>query len=82
VADDQPAILDALALLLDDEGFAVTVARSPQQLLTAVDHASARGPEFDAVLIDLNYTRDTTSGREGLDLLPRCRRPTPRCRSS
>ena len=69
VADDQPAILDALALLLEDEGFAVTAARSPQQLLTAVDHASARGPEFDAVLMDLNYTRDTTSGREGLDLL-------------
>jgi DNA-binding NtrC family response regulator len=65
VADDQPAILDALRLLLSDEGFAVEVARTTPQLLQAVQVR-----DFDAVLMDLNYARDTTSGREGLDLLP------------
>ncbi|AHG87814.1 sigma-54 factor interaction domain-containing protein [Gemmatirosa kalamazoonensis] len=66
VADDQAAIIDALRLLLSDEGFEVETARSPQQLVTAVESR-----DFDVVLMDLNYTRDTTSGREGLDLLPR-----------
>ena len=66
VADDQAAIIDALRLLLTDEGFEVESARSPQQLVTAVE-----SKDFDVVLMDLNYTRDTTSGREGLDLLPR-----------
>jgi DNA-binding NtrC family response regulator len=66
VADDQAAIIDALRLLLSDEGFEVESARSPQQLVTAVE-----SKDFDVVLMDLNYTRDTTSGREGLDLLPR-----------
>ncbi|MGZ8457540.1 MAG: sigma-54-dependent transcriptional regulator, partial [Gemmatirosa sp.] len=65
VADDQPAILDALRLLLADEGFDVEVARTPPQILQAVQMR-----EFDALLMDLNYARDTTSGREGLDLLP------------
>src|SRR5687767_4121090 len=66
VADDQAAILDALRFLLADEGFEVETARSPQQLLATVE-----AHEFDVVLMDLNYARDTTSGREGLDLLPR-----------
>ncbi|HEY0777173.1 MAG TPA: sigma-54 dependent transcriptional regulator, partial [Gemmatirosa sp.] len=70
VADDQPAILDALALLLGDEGFAVESARTPQQAVAAAGRAAARGADFDAALVDLNYTRDTTSGREGLDLIP------------
>jgi DNA-binding NtrC family response regulator len=69
VADDQPAILDALSMLLGDEGFAVETARSPQQVVAAAGRAVARGDEFDAALLDLNYARDTTSGREGLDLL-------------
>jgi DNA-binding NtrC family response regulator len=66
VADDQPAILDALRLLLTDEGFEVETARSPQQLLSAIEER-----EYDAVLMDLNYARDTTSGHEGLELLPK-----------
>ncbi len=70
VADDQPAILDALALLLGDEGFAVECARTPQHAVAAVGRAAARGADVDAALIDLNYARDTTSGREGLDLIP------------
>jgi DNA-binding NtrC family response regulator len=64
IADDQPDVLEALRLLLKGEGFVVEVAGSPAATLRAVDAA-----EFDAVLIDLNYTRDTTSGREGLTLL-------------
>jgi len=77
VADDQPAILDALALLLGDEGFAVETARSPQQVVAAVGKAVARSDEFDAALLDLNYARDTTSGREGLDLLEQLRSLDP-----
>lgn len=64
VADDQPDVISALRLLLKGEGYAVESARSPVEVLDAV-----RAAEFDALLMDLNYTRDTTSGREGLDLL-------------
>src|SRR4029077_14841715 len=63
-ADDQPHVLEALQLLLRPEGYRVDVARAPGEVREAL------GSEFyDAVLIDLNYTRDTTSGQEGLDLL-------------
>jgi DNA-binding NtrC family response regulator len=64
IADDQPDVLEALRLLLKGEGFVVETASSPAATLRAIDAA-----EFDAALIDLNYTRDTTSGREGLTLL-------------
>src|SRR5437667_3763919 len=64
VADDQPDVLEALKLLLKGEGDEVQAATSPRAVLSALD---AR--EFDALLIDMNYTRDTTSGAEGLDLL-------------
>jgi sigma-B regulation protein RsbU (phosphoserine phosphatase) len=64
VADDQPDVREALRLLLKPEGFAVATASSPSEVLRAVEASP-----FDAVLIDLNYTRDTTSGAEGLDLL-------------
>src|SRR5437762_2281844 len=66
VADDQPDILEALKLLLKGEGFDVETAASPRSVLAAVE---AR--DFDALLVDMNYTRDTTSGAEGLDLLLR-----------
>ena len=63
-ADDQRPILEALELLLRPQGYAVDAVSSP------VLAREALATEFyDAVLIDLNYTRDTTSGREGLDLL-------------
>ena len=68
VADDQPDILDALRLLLSDEGYEVTAARSPGEAL-----AKLEGEEFDLAILDLNYTRDTTSGQEGLDLMERIR---------
>jgi DNA-binding NtrC family response regulator len=63
-ADDQPDILESLDLLLKPEGFELETAPSPQAVLAAAEQR-----EFDVLLIDLNYTRDTTSGREGMDLL-------------
>jgi DNA-binding NtrC family response regulator len=66
VADDQPDVLEALRLLLKGEGFSVETAGSPAAVI-----AAAEAQELDAALIDLNYARDTTSGREGLDLLGR-----------
>src|SRR2546426_11824437 len=66
VADDQQDVREALRLLLKGEGFAIDTASSPLAALEA-----AKTKEYDALLIDLNYTRDTTSGREGLDLLAR-----------
>jgi len=66
IADDQRDVLEALRLLLKPEGFVIETATSPAAVLDALGLR-----EFDAVLIDLNYTRDTTSGQEGLDLLSR-----------
>jgi DNA-binding NtrC family response regulator len=63
-ADDQPHILEAIGLLLKPQGYEVDAVRSPDLAREAL-----AGGQYDAVLIDLNYTRDTTSGREGLDLL-------------
>jgi DNA-binding NtrC family response regulator len=68
VADDQASVLEALTLLLKGEGHEVESAASPGQVLAAVE---AR--DFDAALIDMNYTRDTTGGLEGLDLISRLR---------
>jgi DNA-binding NtrC family response regulator len=64
IADDQPDVLEALRLLLKREGYKIESAESPQQVLQMVENR-----EYDAALIDLNYSRDTTSGQEGLDLL-------------
>jgi DNA-binding NtrC family response regulator len=63
-ADDQQHILVALELLLKPQGYKVDVVRSPELAREALTSG-----QYDAALIDLNYTRDTTSGREGLDLL-------------
>ncbi|HVC47693.1 MAG TPA: sigma-54 dependent transcriptional regulator [Terracidiphilus sp.] len=68
VADDQPHVLEAVELLLKPQGIHVETARSPQLLLEALGE-----DDYDVLLIDLNYTRDTTSGQEGLDLLARLR---------
>ncbi|HXE59442.1 MAG TPA: response regulator, partial [Gemmatimonadaceae bacterium] len=68
IADDQPDVLEALRLMLKGEGFQIETARSVSGVASAVEER-----DFDAVIMDLNYTRDTTSGREGLDLLPRLR---------
>src|SRR4051812_8185496 len=66
IADDQMDVLEALKLLLKSEGYQIEAVNSPARLMNALD---AR--EFDCVLMDLNYTRDTTSGEEGLDLVQR-----------
>jgi DNA-binding NtrC family response regulator len=65
-ADDQPSILEAVELLLGPHGIAVDCVRSPLQVMEALGQS-----DYDVLLIDLNYTRDTTSGQEGLDLLGR-----------
>lgn len=64
IADDQPDVLNALRLLLKGQGYETEAVASPMELLRAL---AAR--PFDLLLMDLNYARDTTSGREGLDLL-------------
>jgi len=66
IADDQPDVLTALRLLLKGAGYQTEAANSPHAVLEAI-----RQRRFDLVLIDLNYARDTTSGREGLDLITR-----------
>src|SRR3982750_4913364 len=68
IADDQPAVLDALRLMLKEEGYRVVLAAGPVEILKAVESNT-----LDAVIMDLNYARDTTSGREGLDVLARVR---------
>jgi DNA-binding NtrC family response regulator len=72
VADDQPDVLEALRLLLKAEGYQIETAASPAGILAAVDDK-----EYDVLLMDLNYARDTTSGQEGLDLLHTIRNVDP-----
>jgi DNA-binding NtrC family response regulator len=64
IADDQQDVVEALRLLLKSESFETQTAASPAGVLEAVGAS-----DFDAVLMDLNYTRDTTSGKEGFELL-------------
>src|SRR5947208_10020735 len=64
VCDDQVDVLEALRLLLKGQGYQAVTVDSPNALLR-----TARTEAFDLILADLNYTRDTTSGEEGLDLL-------------
>src|ERR1700693_1130681 len=66
IADDQPDVLEALRFLIKGEGYQAESVNSP---MAAIDAVESR--DFDVVLMDLNYTRDTTSGQEGLDLLNR-----------
>src|SRR5213595_3777488 len=68
IADDQPDVITALNLLLKGESYDITPASSPAGALKVVERQ-----ELDLVLIDLNYTRDTTSGNEGMELLSRIR---------
>ena len=64
IADDQPDIATALRLLLRDAGYQTEAVSSPDAVLEAIKQR-----DFDLVLMDLNYARDTTSGQEGLDLI-------------
>ncbi len=72
IADDQRDVLEALRLLLKGEGLECETASSPAGVLAALESR-----ERDAALIDLNYTRDTTSGQEGLDLLAKIQEIDP-----
>jgi CheY-like chemotaxis protein len=72
IADDQADVLSALRLLLKSEGHACVTVEGPAEALDR-----ARRESFDAALIDLNYTRDTTSGEEGLALLAELKRASP-----
>ena len=65
VADDQPDVLEALRLLLAQHDFVLQLVTSPVTVLEQL-----RPPlKWDLLLMDLNYSRDTTSGAEGLELL-------------
>src|SRR5208282_498754 len=66
IADDQPDVVEALRFLLKGEGYEAEGVNSPAAVLQAIATQT-----FDLLLLDLNYTRDTTSGLEGLDLLSR-----------
>ena len=72
IADDQADVVEALRLLLKAEGYRTATAHVPEGVMALLEREQA-----DAALIDLNYTRDTTSGREGLDLLSRMRAMDP-----
>src|SRR5215471_1756646 len=64
VAEDQDDVLTALGLLLKSNGYDTEFVKSPAETMKALNRRS-----FDAILLDLNYSRDTTSGAEGLELL-------------
>src|SRR5579884_80793 len=66
IADDQADVLEALRLLLKGEGYQIEAVNAPAAIVSALESR-----DFDVVIMDLNYTRDTTSGEEGLDLLTR-----------
>ncbi|MCW5579080.1 MAG: response regulator, partial [Dokdonella sp.] len=68
IADDQRDVLEALRLLLKAEGFATICVGSPADAIEALKHEAP-----SLALVDLNYTRDTTSGQEGLDLVAQIR---------
>jgi serine phosphatase RsbU (regulator of sigma subunit) len=72
VADDQPDVLEALRWLLTGEGYEPEFVSSTEAVM-----ARLRERPFDLLLMDLNYSRDTTSGREGLELIPQVRAHDP-----
>ena len=66
IADDQPDVLEALRLLLKSQHYQIETVKKPGDIIKSIEDR-----DFDVLLMDLNYTRDTTSGQEGLDLLSR-----------
>src|SRR5215472_11076039 len=64
IAEDQVDVVEALCLLLKDNGYAAQGVHNPADAIAAL-----KSSRFDGVLMDLNYTRDTTCGSEGLELL-------------
>lgn len=74
VADDQPAVSEALRLLLKPHGYDVRTVASPAAVLTELGQA---GQRYDLLVMDLNYARDTTTGQEGLELVSAVREVDP-----
>ncbi len=72
IADDQPDVLEALRMLLKGEGYRTESAGSLASIIQAIEER-----DFDVILMDLNYTRDTTSGQEGLDILTKIQTMDP-----
>jgi len=72
IADDQSDVLEALRLLLKPEGYEIETVPSPDDVVRSLEKR-----EYDALIMDLNYTRDTTSGQEGLDLLSKVQEIDP-----
>ncbi len=72
IADDQADVLEALRLLLKAEGYVIDAVKSPGAALKAIEQR-----DYALALIDLNYSRDTTSGQEGLDLLAKLQAADP-----
>ena len=68
IADDQAHVCDALGLLLKSHGYRTKAVSDPLRVVEALD-----SEQFDVVLLDMNYERDTTAGEEGLDLVSRIR---------
>src|SRR6266480_4301447 len=66
IADDHADVLEALRLLLESERYYIETVKRPVDIIKAIEER-----DFDVLLMDLNYTRDTTSGQEGLDMLTR-----------
>ena len=66
IADDQPDVLEALRLLLKSQHYFIETVKKPGDIIKSLEER-----DFDVLLMDLNYTRDTTSGEEGLNLLSR-----------
>src|SRR5688572_33494257 len=72
IADDQADVLEALRFLLKAEGYQTDSVSSPAAVVNSLETR-----DYDAVIMDLNYTRDTTSGEEGLDLLSKIQSVDP-----
>jgi DNA-binding NtrC family response regulator len=66
IADDQSDVLEALRILLKGEGYQTEAVTSLRAMLNALEKR-----DYALLMMDLNYTRDTTSGQEGLDVIPR-----------
>ncbi len=66
IADDQPDVLEALRILLKGEGYQTDAVTSLAGVFTALEKK-----DYALIMMDLNYTRDTTSGQEGLEVIPR-----------
>src|SRR5215831_19112446 len=66
IADDQPDVLEALRILLKGEGYQTDAVTSLGAVMNSLEKRT-----YSLLMMDLNYTRDTTSGKEGLEVIPR-----------